>query len=104
MNVLAIGSYGKDILTYVEPLAKCGGYTVNAAYLDLPGSTLRDLASAFAVGSMEFTYCEADDTSFTAQEGVGADEIMSRDWDVVILQQAILFSVSPALITATLAI
>lgn len=95
LNVLAIGSYGKDILTYVEPLAKSGGYQVNAAYLDLPGSTLRDLASAFAVGSKEFTYYEADDTSFTAQEGVGADEIMSRDWDVVILQQAVLFSGFP---------
>ena len=47
LNVLAIGSYGKDILTSVEPRAKSGGYTVNAAYLDLPGSTLRDLASAF---------------------------------------------------------
>ena len=46
LNVLAIGSYGKDILTYVEPLAKSGGYQVNAAYLDLPGSTLRDLANA----------------------------------------------------------
>ena len=95
LNVLAIGSYGKDILTYVEPLAKCDGYTVNATYLDLPGSTLRDLASAFAAGSKEFTYYEADDTSFTAQEGVGADEIMSHDWDVVILQQAILFSGFP---------
>ena len=69
LDVLAIGCYGKDILTYAEPLAESGGYTVNAAYLDLPGSTLRDLASAFAVGSKEFTYYEANDTIFTAQEG-----------------------------------
>jgi len=92
MNILAIGSYGKDILTYLEPLAAAGGYPVNAAYLDVPGSTLRTLAKAFSSNSNSFTYYEADGTAFTSQEGVTADEILSRDWDVVILQQAVVFS------------
>lgn len=92
LNVLAIGSYGKDILTYAEPLAEAGGQKINAAYLDLPGSTLRDLASAFVSISSAFTYYEADGTAFTAQNGVTAEAILAKGWDVIILQQAVVYA------------
>lgn len=92
LDVLVLGCYGKDVLTYVEPLAASGGYQVNAAYLDIAGSTMRDLARTFAAGSSDFTYQEANGTEFTPQEGVTAAEILSRDWDVVVLQQAVVFA------------
>ena len=92
LNVLAIGSYGEDIIAYLEPLAADGGQQINAAFLDLEGSTMRDLSYALATHSTEFKYYEANGTTYTSQASISAEDIFAKGWDVVILQQAVVFS------------
>lgn len=95
MDVLVIGGYGRDCIYYLESLAQLAGYDINAAYLDMGIGTLRDQAKILATNAKSCHYAESNGIDFTVNANVTASRIIDDRWDIIIMQQAVLFAGYP---------
>lgn len=95
LDVLVIGGYGRDCVYYLESLAGLAGYDLNAAYLNMEGGSLRDQAKILATDSATCTYAESNGTDFSETTQTKPSEIIDSHWDIIIVQQAVLFAGFP---------